>query len=171
MGADILLQVNSLERLTTRAAGDLRWERRFYKSDSRWNIKYPTKVNSKTRDQIVRHAKEAEGRIRPERISVSLNATATSVKTGEAIWFYELTLFESAEGKSIESVSFSACSTKNGLCKPWPPRKNRGGEKEYSSGIREAESRSPFEDERRAKHYQLIKRLISDMVETLKNDA
>lgn len=169
MKADLLLQVNSMERLFTRAGGSLGWDRRYYRSDSRWNIFGPAAVGARTEHQIVRDAKAIESRVQAGRTSVNLNATATSVKTGEAIWFYDWTLADSGSNESIETLSFSACSKKNGLCKPWLPRLRDDGRLGYSSGTSDAENQSPVEDERRAKHYQLIKRLVSNMVETLKN--
>ena len=172
MDADFLLQVNSMERLTTSAGASLQWERRFFRSDSRWNIYNLVRVNSRTRTQIVRHAKDAEGRIQPGRISVSLNATVTDVENGEAIWFYEWTLSEAFSDNVVESVSFSACSLKNGLCKPWPPRLKERGQGEYSSGISGiVEIESPVEDRRRARHNELMKRLVKNMIDSLKNPS
>ena len=167
MKADILLQINSMERLTTGSGADLRWEYHFYKSDKDRSIKEPAKVNKKIKQQIIKHAHKSEALNDMPMTSVNLNITATDVNTGEAVWFYEWTLAEKTEDNSVETTSFSAC--KKNVCKPWMPRVKKSRTEELSSGTSYETTRSAFEDGQRAKHNKLIKELVADMIKNFKN--
>jgi len=171
MDADILLQINSLERLTTGSGADLRWERRFYESNKNLDIKSPVKVPNLIGEQLVSLARDIEGESQMSRSSVSLNVTAAAVDTGEAIWFYEWTLADNYDDIHSETISFSACSSKTDLCKPWygaANRKDVAEEVEYSSGTSDAESMAAYENSIRATHNALIKSLVSNMVDQFK---
>ena len=163
MGADILLQINSMERLTLENNLDLKWERRFFLADSQWHIGAPVDVDPYTRDQIVEHARSVEDQFRRGHPAVSLNVTVISVETGEAVWFYERTLSSDYDINGYESVSYSACSLKNRLCKPWPKRRQRRTDSAPSFGVVELESRGRTTRER-AVYYELLQQLIQEMV-------
>ncbi len=172
MKADILLQINSMERLITGSGADLRLDRRFYVSNKRREIKEVAKVNQVIKKQILNHAQKVENSHRLNHsksvnISVNLNVTAADVNTGEAIWFYEWTLSEEAKSDLLKTTSFSAC--KKNKCKSWMPRRRVTNGDELSSGTSQAVTRVAFEDIQRAKHNQLIKKLVGNMIKNLKS--
>ncbi|MFT5839744.1 MAG: hypothetical protein ACI9UT_002251 [Flavobacteriales bacterium] len=180
MKADILLQINSMERLIDGQSEDLPWERQFYKSNKNWHIKKPAKVENHIKNQIVAHAKRIEGQIQVGQASVNLNVTVADVHSGEAIWFYEFTLGNEGEDELITTTSYSSCSYN--YCAeymPSPMRRNRPDkrsergrnrpvERLYSSSIQE-EGPTVLVDKQRETHNKLIKLLVANMTDNLLN--
>lgn len=89
LGAEVIFQINSLEKSTRNMGKDARWERSFYVSDD-----FARKVKEQPLTDGVRnylrksYLEAAEQGVPLSRQAVTLDATATLVQTGESIWYY-----------------------------------------------------------------------------------
>ena len=168
LGADILLQINSLER-TSVVPGDARWDRSYYESDISGFDGAPIEVNKRISDQLKKIAKtHEEKKRRDSRLSASLSSTAISVATGEAIWFYEWTVIHDTDENRTKVKTFAAC--KKGWCKHWYPKNSRRGSTQQTAyaGSSEVVSSSELTDEDRAIHNRLVEKIITDMIAQFK---
>ncbi|MFQ5699678.1 MAG: hypothetical protein ACE5IL_15540 [Myxococcota bacterium] len=127
LGAQVLFQVNSLERSTLDSGQSALWERRFYRSSAKGVQGEPARVEPEIAQQLEQIVAPAEEEIRPApRLSATVNATAVRVRDGQAIWFYEWT---HAEPKSGERSFQVLVRCKKERCTPAQvaPRSSRPG--------------------------------------------
>lgn len=92
LGIDVLLQVNSLERIEIRPGRDARWERSFWRATKRGEPADPAAVKrSRARifDQMIanKEAALASG----NQVGATINVSGVWVDSGSTIWFYEWT--------------------------------------------------------------------------------
>lgn len=98
LGAQLLFQINSLEKSTRTLGKDARWERTFYTSNE-----YGDAINEQAFDEVTRaflrhrYLDSYESSVDLKRLAVTLDANAVQVKDGESIWFYRWTLTDPAE--------------------------------------------------------------------------
>ena len=105
LGAQVLFQINSLERSLMQAGQDARWERRFYQSNPEGEQLKPASLPAKEGEQLIQHIKKKEAAlIHRQRLGVTINASASLVETGETIWFYEWTHAEAREDDAAMKV-------------------------------------------------------------------
>jgi hypothetical protein len=91
-GAQLLFQINSLEKSTKNIGKEARWERTFYESNADGDTLEAKSFNEETRDYFKRTFLDRfESSVNLRRLAVTLDANAVSVKDGEAIWFYRWT--------------------------------------------------------------------------------
>lgn len=166
LGANLLLQINTLERTAIRPGIDARWDRKYYTTDSGNHREEPVSLDKIISDQIEVWAKQSErNSMGAARLSASLNATAVSTKTGEAIWFYDWTVSQDVDDRVASISSFSAC--KSNRCKPWNLAEINS-QNTSSSGSSDAVRTSIHSDEDRAIQDKLVKQIINDMIKNLK---
>lgn len=169
LGADILLQINSLARTKVVPGRDARWDRSYYESDSAGFDGDPIEVNKRISDQLQAFAKTHEkSKLEASRLSASLSSTAIAVATGEAIWFYEWTVIHDTDENRTKVKTFAAC--KKGWCKHWYPKNPRRGATQQTAyaGSSEVVSSPELTDEDRAIHNRLVEKIITDMVAQFK---
>ena len=161
LGAQILFQVNSLERSEASVRQDARWERRFYRSSPKGEQGSPAQVNANMKNTFERFIIPREKRELPEtRLSATINATAVRVDTGQAIWFYEWTHKESLSDR-YETEALLAC--KKERC--WLASPEQKSEREVFSGSTEAVSASERDaNQRNATYNDLIREALDDLV-------
>jgi hypothetical protein len=163
LGAEVLLQINSLERSLVQAGQDARWERLFYQSNDEGEQLDPASLPVKEGEQLVGHIKKKEASLmHQERLSMTINASASLVKTGETIWFYEWTHAEAHEQDDAIMV-LAKCT--NGECEEAPLQaKHPPDEERMISGSNEAIS-----EQKNAKDYQttVYHKLLRDLVTNL----
>ena len=167
-GADILLQINSLERTTVGNSGSARWERRYFDSDKYAALGQPVLLDERTQKSLKNITKNYE-KIPPKRLGATIDASAISVDTGRAIWFYQWT-------NPQEMINSNLNFTKLATCKKTRCRQIRiAGEvdrsKKLSSGDSEAISiKQDADDAQKALYHKLLRGSIKDMVRTFKGE-
>lgn len=168
LGAQLLLQINSLERTSIKPGKDARWDRKYFvRSIEDRDVYEPTALPKQYKGPILKFVRQRESNaLGAARLSASLNATVAAIKTGEAIWFYDWTVSEDTADASKRTLSIhTAC--KKRTCKPWHANAAEVLEDD-STGSSSAVSTSVYSDEERAVHDRLIKKIIKDMVKNLK---
>ena len=105
LGAHILFQVNSLEKVRLSPGQDARWERHFFVSDAQGHQKRAALVEERRAAGLRRVANQAEERYaHNERLGAMLNVNAVLARTGQTVWFYRWMKAEPLEQDEIISV-------------------------------------------------------------------
>lgn len=90
LGAQVLFQVNSLERAQATSGQDARWERNYFKSNPAGTGTIPLALSEEDRAELKRYVEDEEravlSRVRP---AAALDVNAVMVDTGQSIWFYQ----------------------------------------------------------------------------------
>ncbi len=173
LGAEVLFQINSLEKSQKSLGKDARWERNYFLSNA-----YGDRVGEQLFDeptrQFLRAAYLTDGEQRVERHglsqpSVTLDANAVLVSSGEAIWYYQWTHADFT-GFNYEAQALISCKSNNRECQALAPQgrpgKNTNSETR-SSGDSDAVSVSEKpEDRLAAKQAVLLSAAIKNLVES-----
>lgn len=92
LGAEVLFQINSLEKSQKTLGKDARWERKYYQSNDAGAKLEERAFDDPTRSHFKRlYLDSFENRIDLRRLAVTLDANAVFVKSGESIWYYRWT--------------------------------------------------------------------------------
>jgi hypothetical protein len=164
LGAEVLFQVNSLERSESDPARDLRWERRFYTSNKDGENKGEAYVPEARAVTLERAMQQFESGLLPDKLmSATINATAVDVQTGETIWFYEWTQVEElAPEQKVEHLFL--CNRKQmNLCFPREPHDEQQAS-DRSGGIRAVSEGPRDQDQRNAVYHRLVRTAVEDLV-------
>jgi len=119
LGAEIMFQINSLEKTTTDTGGSAKWERKYYNSNAYAEILSPAKVGGRLEMSFNDVLTGVEKGILTGRLSFTVNATAVDVATGETIWFYDWTLADKKK-RIVKQTVLVGCS--KGRCTLRRPR-------------------------------------------------
>ncbi len=120
LGADVLFQVNSLERSTMDPGRSGLWERKFLQSSSKGVAGEPAQVSRPMATELERIVVPAERELDPEpRLSATVNASAVLTATGDTIWYYEWTRVEPSSGERAFEVLVRC---EDGRCQPMEAR-------------------------------------------------
>ncbi|MDR4487103.1 MAG: hypothetical protein R3B83_06205 [Nitrospirales bacterium] len=171
LGAEVLFQINSLERSMIQAGQDARWERRFYESNPQGEQLQPASLPSKEGIQLINHIKQKEATLlNQERLSVTINASASLVETGESMWFYEWTHAE-ARGDDEAMKILAICD--DGLCKVVQDKGEHTPEEEpLISGSSEAVSKQKYvKDRQTAVYHKLLRELVTNLAQSFKQPS
>ena len=171
LGAEVLFQINSLERSLIQAGQDARWERRFYESNQKGEQLNPVPLPEKASHQLLTYAKLQEAALtQAERLSVTINANASLVKTGEILWFFEWTHAE-AQGRNETMNILALCDDK--LCKDPPnPIQPKYDEKLLVTGGSEAISKPKnAKDHQTAVYHKLLRDVVTKLATAFKNQS
>jgi len=110
LNADVLFQINSLERSEANRGHDETWSGQFYASDKFGNRGVPAEVPEERARALEAWGRPQGLNIRSsQQVSVTANVTATLVETGESIWFYEWTVVEEPLEATIPTVQLFEC--------------------------------------------------------------
>lgn len=110
LGADAILEVNSLERTIVAPAKDARWEREFFQSSKYGEQGSPASVFEQTARRLDFLLKQKEASLLDVRqLSVTVNATMIRITNGEAIWFYAWSKAEEVQSE-LEAQLLVACN-------------------------------------------------------------
>lgn len=112
LGADVLFQINSLEKSQKTLGKDARWERKYYHSDHRGQARAPFPLSEESRALIrQRYLNDVDARYNEKSRSyaVTLDATAVSVKSGQSIWYYRWTRAAEADPAGMGYAVLLAC--------------------------------------------------------------
>ncbi len=172
LGAEVLFQINSLERSLVHAGQDARWERRFYTSNEEGQQRNPATLPIEEGEQLISQMKEKEAAslIHQERLSVTINASASLVETGETIWFFEWTHAE-ARGKEAAMTVLAIC--KDGECEEASVKRKEPVEEErLLSGSSEAISKQKSaKDQQNAVYHKLLRDLVTQLATSFKHQS
>ena len=95
MGAEVLFQVNSLEKSTAQASTQVRWERHFFQSDPSGRQGDQALLPESEAQQLERVVAPDElSLVANTRLSVTIDVSAVWIETGETFWFYSWTNIE-----------------------------------------------------------------------------
>jgi hypothetical protein len=171
-GAKVLFQVNSLERSVVNRGSELQWERRFFESGPDGTKGPVASVPEERALALERGVEPLEAAVEPPRqVSVTMNATAILVETGEAIWFYTWTHSDKSEGTVVTSQLFECHRRHLFRCLPKvvqsppvsspPPRSGSKG-----SLSTPPQSADPID----AAYYRLVQEVVQDLVAKFRAD-
>lgn len=107
LGAEVLFQVNSLERVKTPRGEGAHWERTFYRSNMCGDALRPVNLDERDLADLRLSSAEREGtRLRgEERLGATLNVNAIMVETSQTFWFYQWTKFNVSAGLELGVLS------------------------------------------------------------------
>lgn len=172
LGAEVLFQINSLERSLVQAGQDARWERRFYTSNQEGQLRNPASLPINESEQLISQMKEKESAslMHQERLSVTINASASLVETAETIWFFEWTHSETREKEAAMTV-LAVC--KDGECLEASAKgKEPAEEEQLLSGSSEAISKQKSaKDQQNAVYHKLLRDLVTKLATSFKHQS
>ncbi len=169
LGAEVLFQINSLERSIVQAGQNARWERHFFASNQKGEQLNPVSLPPREGRELLDHIREKETTLlNQDRLSVTINASASSVETGESIWFYEWTHAE-ARGDDETVQVLAVCE--NGKCRATSRQDQKKPEEEsLISGSTEAISKQKsVQDKQNATYHKLLRELVTNLAHSFKN--
>jgi hypothetical protein len=161
LGAQVLFQVNSLEKVNLVPGADARWERRFYESDAYGTQKDPAVL----KDNVIRELRgiiaKQEASLRQGRLAAMLDVNAVSVDNGQTIWFYRASWVE--ETGSDSEVSALAKVNKNHWAAVQPKkRRSEAVTVERSAEMEAISSGERSADAERAAYFALVRTVVAD---------
>ena len=171
LGAEVLFQINSLERSLVQAGQDARWERRFYQSNQDGEQLDTASLPAQEGEQLIQYIKTKEAALtHRERLSVTINASASLVETGETIWFYEWTHAEAREQNAAMKV-LAVCN--DGKCQETSvPIRDQPNEEHMISGSSEAISKPKnAKDHQTAVYHKLLRDLVTNLALSFKQPS
>jgi hypothetical protein len=169
LGAEVLFQVNSLERILGNSGQDASWRREYRASNEFADDLGPVEevpANTQRIWKALASSKEM-ALLQIKRIGAMLDVNAVMVSTGETIWFYRARL-DSKEG-AVQQAS-TLIFGKGDLWWRVPPRAHNAGGNEVVEmrGASEVEAVSTSAQPSEvidAKYFALIRTAVSDFVE------
>lgn len=168
LGAGALLQINSLERSVSPAGREARWDRRYYKSDKRGTKKESVSVKvDKARDfnRLIQNKEAKEEQHASNRLSATINASATLLENGQTFWFYNWNHFERLADNQVRVGVHVKCEGQG--CFEFQQAKAKPVEQLYSGNSRAISRAKNPQDDIRFRHDRLMKEVIEDMVAQL----
>lgn len=172
LGAEVMFQINSLEKSAKSLGKDARWERNYFLSNERGERLGEQLFDEPTRKYLrdnylesKERAVEATGLRRP---SVTLDANAVHVATGESIWYYQWT-HAVYSGDLPGSEVLVQCKKQGRECVPIKAERKelKSNTETRSSGDSDAVSVGERpEDKLAADHAKLLSKVINSFVES-----
>lgn len=172
LGAEVLFQINSLEKSEKSLGKDARWERNYFLSneygDKLGEQLFDEPTRNFLRDRFLRYAEMQAERTGLRQPSVTLDANAVLVASGESIWYYQWTHADSS-GLDFKAQHLVSCKGNNRECYVMRPLSHDKAvaTETKSSGDSDAVSvvEKP-EDRLAAKHAALLTDVIKNLVES-----
>ncbi len=166
LGAQVLFQVNSLEKAQVMAGHDARWERNYGLATEFADVIRPAQVTEHTAGQLKAMVRPMEQMLlAQERIGAMLDVNAIMVSTGQTIWFYRWVKIE-PQRQDNDVMALARETNKDMWMAVSPrPRAATGNVAVVRSAEVEAVSRSGRSaDEQKALYFQLLRSVISNFV-------
>lgn len=172
LGAQILFQINSLERSRKTLGQDARWERSYFSTDATGNIAEPLPLNEQQRALLSgRYLAPIEASQNPRAYAVTLDAAAVWVPTGQTIWYYRWTKAAAPDGLSagynlrlqcLYGMGFGNCSP---MAKPTMAAGPDGTVLAAGESVALSAGERP-EDVERAIYLDLFKEVVKNFVDS-----
>ena len=166
LGAQVLFQVNSLEKAQVMAGHDARWERSYGLATEYADVIRPAQVTEQTAGQLKAMVRPMEQMLlAQERIGAMLDVNAILVATGQTIWFYRWVKTE-PQRQDNNLMALAMETSKNLWMEVRPrPRTATGNVAVVRSAEVEAVSRSGRSaDQEKALYFQLLRSVVSSFV-------
>lgn len=166
LGAEVLFQINSLERAQKLVGKDALWERKFYETNDAGAALREHAFDDVTRAYFKeQYFDKFEKNVELDRLAVTLDANAVFVKTGESIWYYRWTHADPALLNYRKDVLIT-CKSNNRDCKAFQPSRQNGTLTNMTvSGESEAVSVTEKpDDKKQALYAQLLSTVVDDLV-------
>lgn len=170
LGAQVLFQVNSLEKSQKTLGADARWERTYFRTDASGNMAQPLPLTEEQRTYIGRtYLAPIEANVNTRSYAVTLDATAVWVATGQSLWYYRWTRAAEPSGVArgydlrlacYYGYGFNSCQA----FKPTLPQAPGGTVTAAGESVAVSASERP-EDLERAAYAELSKEVINDFVD------
>ena len=168
LGADVIFQINSLERSSKNMGKDARWERSYFHSDAMATPRTPMPLDDRqrafVRTQYLANA-EKGFESRAGTLAVTLDATAIWVKNNQSIWYYRWTRAQEMGLGQNEITLHLVCRDSLYACQARVPASSgaRAGTATAgeSVGISESEKAA---DRERAIYAELLRGVIDNFV-------
>ena len=119
LGAQILFQINSLEKSRKTLGQDARWERTYFTTDLNGVKKIPLPLVEELRNRLsTNYLSPIEAKQNPRAYAVTLDASAIWVPTGQSIWYYRWTRAAQPDGvtagynlrlQCVDGSAFAQC--------------------------------------------------------------
>lgn len=176
LGAQVLFQVNSLERVQGEPARGARWERRFYKSDDQAAQGEPMELPENERQVLRAMVSQREDRVLTgTRLGAMLDVNAILVSTGQTIWFYRWQKLDT--GDMTTSLKALATRLPPSTWERIQPRRasnaSTASDIEARTWVEREEEKSGGapENARDALYFQLMRDVVRDFVTRFTNGA
>lgn len=168
LGAEVIFQINSLEKSQKTLGKDARWERKYFLSNDKG-----AKVEERAFDDATRtHFKKSyldyfENNIDTRRQAVTLDANAVYVKTGESIWYYRWTYTDPTAIDYHKEILIQ-CKSNNRECAQQTPLGQTAQQTNMTTaGESEAVSiTEKSQDIEKAKYAELLSSVIDNLVKS-----
>jgi len=174
LGAQILFQVNSLERTTSEPGRDLRMERSFFMSNPKGEKGEEAFVEEQRATTLEDMMAAIERDNLPNgRMSATVNVSAVDVETGQSIWFYEWTVVEDRELESNAAQLFLCHRSNQTRCFMRAPQVEKGARSTStrSGGVRAESVGAGAESERTAMYHRLVREVVADLVQRFADES
>ena len=169
LGAQVLFQVNSLERVNIFPGQDARLERRFFQSNRFGDALAPATLQDDSIERLRPLILEQEQNLRTlARLGAMLDVNATVVESGQSMWFYRASKIEMLHRDDSAGLLLTS-KKKQGWAVTAPQRKDGSEEKPrvarsaemvaVSSGRRSA-------DEENAAYFVLVRSAVDDFAQS-----
>jgi hypothetical protein len=172
LGAQILFQINSLERSRKTLGQDARWERSYFSTDAMGTNVQPLPLNEQARNLLSNNYLEPiEAKQNPRAYAVTLDAAAVWVPTGQTIWYYRWTRAAEPTGVSagynlrlqcLWGYGFSNCQP---IANPADPVGPTGTVLAAGESVALSAGERP-EDAERAIYLDLFKEVVRNFVDS-----
>lgn len=172
LGAQVLFQVNSLEKSQKTLGQDARWERTYFRTDSAGNSIAPLPLTEAQRTRIgTTYLAPIESKMNMRSYAVTLDAAAVWVTTGQSLWYYRWTRAADPRGVAAGYDLRLSCDIAYGFLgyctafQPTRPQAPGGTVTAAGESVAISASERP-EDLERAAYAELSKEVISDFVDS-----
>jgi hypothetical protein len=169
LGADVLFQINSLEKSQKTLGKDARWERKYFVSNYQAAVGAPLPLNDESRALVrTRYLNDVDAKYndKSRTYAVTLDATAVWVKNGQSIWYYRWTRAAESDPTGLRYSVLLACVDGHlpACHRSFPPQSGQrstlvtAGESEAVSMSEKAEDRAS------ALYAELLREVIDSFV-------
>ena len=166
LGAQVLFQVNSLEKITAEPARNARWERRFYMSDSQANQGQPALLSNQESAELRPMIEAIEGdSLKGMRQGAMLDINAIHVATGQTMWFYRWQKLDTDRYETGARGLYTQVGAGPWAAVAWPTGSRPSASPTMSTGeVRVERSGGGPESASEALYFQLMREVVRDFV-------
>ena len=174
--AELLLQINSLDRTIDVTDKSSKWTDTFYSSDSRGNKQGiatvgPEQAKAMLDNSLTEAQTKERASIFGKQPGASIDVTATLVKNAESVWFYKWTKLERySEIHKTKMVSYVKCN--DSICWEWWPQNykpsNKTKDQHFITGSSNTIETARYTNASNRMYQKLLNDVIKDMVSRLK---
>lgn len=166
LGAQVLFQVNSLEKITAEPARNARWERRFYVSDALASQGPPALLSNQESAELRPMIEAIEGdSLKGMRQGAMLDINAINVSTGQTMWFYRWQKLDTDRYETGARGLYTQLGSGPWAAVAWPIGPRASVSPTMSTGeVRVERSGGGPESVSEALYFQLMREVVRDFV-------